>query len=88
MRVNNLPLKIAYSYTGKYPKISKQIIRWLFVEQNGRLRNARKKEFYPEPRDNRWKSIASLLMDLKFVENKQNQIQLTNEGKKWIQMIL
>jgi hypothetical protein len=60
---------------------------WIFTEEENRLYFARSKYVDFNPRDNRWGSLRSLLLDLKFLRMEDNRIKLTSKGIEWLRKI-
>lgn len=68
-------------------RLSTGVKKWIFTEENNELYPARKKLVKFEPRDNRWGSMKSLLLDLQFIQKKDSKIVLTDKGKEWLNKI-
>lgn len=60
---------------------------WLFTEQEGRLSPSNQNGFNPRTRDNRWRSIKGLLVDLNFVHREDEKAVLTQRGEQWLNQI-
>ncbi len=60
---------------------------WIFTEEDERLYSART-SIRISPRDNRWRSIRSILTDLGFIiQNSESKLDLTEKGATWLSKI-
>lgn len=60
---------------------------WIVTEENGCLFSSRE-PIRVQPRDNRWQSIRTLLLDLEFIEqNTENHLNVTEKGLEWLSKI-
>jgi len=57
---------------------------WLFVEEDSRLFFSKKDLIRIHTRDNRWKSIMTLMEDIEMIKV-EDKISLTDKGKQWLQ---
>lgn len=60
---------------------------WVFLEEDGRLYFERTNLVTFGPQDNRWDSIKNLLLDLDFIQIKEDRLKITNKGIEWLKKI-
>lgn len=58
---------------------------WLFVEEDSRIFFSKRDMIDIHTRDNRWLTILHLMQDIEMIEV-NNQVQLTDKGKKWLKL--